>query len=86
MSMDSEAKDFVIDGEGNLMPVDEETEVSVLQGDTATVLAVVIRNGSGEVTVQLFGPASHEMMTALHVAIQGVMSLVLEEQPIEKPL
>jgi hypothetical protein len=80
--MDGEATDFVIDDEGNLMPTDDETEVSVLHGDTATVLAVVIRNGSGEVTVQLFGPATPAIATALHVAIQGVMSIVLEEKPL----
>lgn len=75
--MDGKADDCLLDGNGDLVMLDDsidvsKTTISVLDG--GTVLAVVLQGVNGDIGVQVYGAPSKELVTALHTATRGLLS------------
>lgn len=72
-SMDGEAKDFVIDDDGELVPVYEEVHETVVVTHVQA-FAVITQMLSGELVVQVFGMPDQMLMKKLLVVMgSGVM-------------
>jgi hypothetical protein len=81
--MESEAHDFVIDANGNLVVFDDlivPQDITVKVLDEGTVLAVVMQGAMGDIGVEVFGKPTKQLVAALQTAIQGLMTALNQQE------
>ena len=72
--MDGQANDFMIDENGELVPVDpEEWEPIIPVQAQVCALVMITQYGTGTAVMHVYGEPTPEMVTALHTAMRGMM-------------